>query len=168
MSATSTERTPSSQPRITSSIPYASWSAPRSTAAGGRRRLGAEVPAAAGVDEEADLDPVFAAECHHLLDLRVGEEHHAAALADAVNLDPVLFGRLHDRVERSWAFDRRDLHPALRAVREALVRVGQFPEIPFRQPERGAWLRAVAGGADGRRGLRSHAVPGGVERIGST
>ena len=47
-----------------------------------RERLPAGVPGAARAEEERHLDPVLGAELGHLLELAVGEHHHARALGD--------------------------------------------------------------------------------------
>ena len=45
-------------------------------------------PIRAWTDEETDLDPPLAAECGHLVELVVGEQHHAAPLANPMDRHP--------------------------------------------------------------------------------
>ena len=80
----------------------------------------AGVPTGARADEEADLDPARAPRAGHLVELVVGEQHHAAPLADAVDRHPERVGALVDRAQGVRPFDRGDLDPPLPAVRKAL------------------------------------------------
>ena len=74
-----------------------------------------------------------AAQREHGRDLLVGEEHDAAALADAMDADAVLGRRQHHRFHRPRPFDGRDLDPILAAVVEALGGVREVMGVAFRE-----------------------------------
>ena len=84
-----------------------------------RARVDADVVALAGADEKRDLEPGGGPELCHLAELRLAQEHRAAALRDAVDDDPLRLGGAHDLVENSRALDARDLDPEVGAVGEA-------------------------------------------------
>ena len=86
------------------------------------RGLHADVPVGARSDEEAHFYPLRLSQGDHPLNLLVGLEHDAAALADAMNRYGVLAGGRHDRLHRAWPFARRDLDAVLSAVVETLAR----------------------------------------------
>ena len=69
----------------------------------------------------------------HLVQFVVGEQHHAAALADAVDRHAERIGGLEDGPQGVRPLDRGDLHPPLPAVREALGGGGQIVQIARRQ-----------------------------------
>jgi hypothetical protein len=60
---------------------------PAGDAGGGvvHERLAARVPAAARAEEQAHLDVALTPDRRHLVELGVGEHHHARALGDAVD-----------------------------------------------------------------------------------
>ena len=104
--------------------------------------LHADVPGGPGPDEQADLDALVPAEGQHLGDVVVGEQHHAAALADPVDPEVALLGRVDHRPERLRPLDRGDLDPVLGPVAEPLGRGRQLAQVPVGQ----AQPRQVAAG----------------------
>src|SRR2546428_709091 len=74
-----------------------------------------------------------AAQCEHGGDVLVGEQHDAAALADAMDADLVLGRCRHDRFQGPRPFHGRDLDPILAAVGEPLGGVGQAVGVRFRK-----------------------------------
>jgi hypothetical protein len=80
---------------------------------------------------------VLDAEGDHGLDLVVGEQHHPAALADPVDPQLPLLGRVDHRPERLGALDRGDLDPVVGAVAEPPRRVGQLAQVPVGEAQRG-------------------------------
>ena len=137
-SATRIELTPSVTPWSTSSMPNASWSAPRSdeptTRPARAGRLDADIPVRPRPDEQAHFDAVPPAERDHLADLVVGLEHDAAALADAVNHHAVTGRALQHGVHRPRPLGRRNLDPILAAVGEPLRRRRQIVGVPRGKP----------------------------------
>ena len=85
----------------------------------GRARVRADVEALARPDEERDLDAGLRADRRHLAQLRLAQQHRAAALRDAVDDDPLRPRRAHDLLEHARALDARDLDAEVRAVGEA-------------------------------------------------
>jgi hypothetical protein len=72
---------------------------------------------------------LLAAEGDHRGDLVVGEQHHPAALADPVDAQLALLGRVDHGPERLGALDRGDLDPVLAAVAEPPGRAGQLARV---------------------------------------
>jgi hypothetical protein len=95
--------------------------------------LRTDVERAARADEKIDFDLVPAAELDHLENLVVGQQHDAAALADAVNRHGPLGGLGQHGLERPRPFRARDLDAVLRAVRKAFLRGRQIRRV-LRRP----------------------------------
>ena len=101
------------------------------------RGLNACAPARARTDEQDYLDTVPTAERHHLVQLFVGEQPDAAALADAVHGHVQVTRGVEDDSHGGRPLDRWDLDADLRAVREPLGRLRQVVRVAGRQAERG-------------------------------
>src|SRR6266511_4252353 len=108
----------------------------------GRHRLYPGVPTRPGTGEQAQLDIVCGGERDHVADLRIGLQHHAAALADPVYRD-VTGGRLVEYgAQRGRPLDRGNLHPVLATVGKPLVRRGQVVRVATGQSQLVAQKRA--------------------------
>lgn len=88
--------------------------------AGGREDLRAGIEGGAGANEEVDLDFGFAAHFEHFENFRVGHEHDAGALADAVDGDLARLGFIEHSTQDFGAFGGRNLNAVLAAIGEAL------------------------------------------------
>ena len=91
--------------------------------ADGRRgeRLAARVPGAARAEEQRHLDPVLAAELGHLVELGVGQHHHARALRDPAHGNAARRGLRQHGAHHAGPLDGRDLDPVAEPVGEAQV-----------------------------------------------
>ena len=122
-SATRNERMPKASPRDLGDAPLdACVAAGHSADCARRERLPAGVPGAARAEEERHLDPVLGAELGHLLELAVGEHHHARALGDAAHGHVAGICFLDHSTEGGRPLDRRDLDAVAEAVRESRFR----------------------------------------------
>ena len=174
-SATSTLRRPCSTARSTSSTTAASWSLAvcrrrhqRADAGAGHGR---RAPAGVRAGEQAELHPGIRRDAHHVVELGVGVQEHAAPLRHPPDRHVQLVSRAHDRAHAGRTLDAGNLHPPGDAVGEALGRDRQFAEVAAGQAERVEQLRlrgrgsrsALGVGVRGRRrvahGLNLRSTP---------
>jgi hypothetical protein len=71
----------------------------------------------------------------HLPDLIVGEQHDAAPLGDAMDLNAKLLAGPYDSPHSGRALDAGDFHPILRSIGEPLGRSGKMVSITLRKPQ---------------------------------
>ena len=93
----------------------------------GHQRLAAGVPAAAGTQEQAHLDATVVAERRHLIQLLVGQHHHAGALRDPLHPDALPVGLVKHRAQHPGALDAGDLDAVAAAVLEPPARLRPVP-----------------------------------------
>ena len=96
----------------------------------GRPCVRADVIALARPDEQRYLDPGRCSDLRHRPQLRLAQQHRAAALRDAVDDDVLGLGGRDDLLEHARPFDARDLDPEVGAVRE---RRGCRPAVLWRR-----------------------------------
>jgi len=119
---------------------------PRPRPAADRACGRADVPCAARAEEERDLD--LTRQIEHRRDVSVGEHHHAAALADAVDRHAERRRLFEHGLQGVRPFDRRDLDPPRAAVREALLRrrgarLRDVEPEPAQRRFSGQWLHVL-------------------------